>query len=259
MKKNFKRKNYVLIGAIGIAAVALTSVGFATWITGITSEPVTTDGISIEVDTVNNKTSYIEAAVGASEKITIGESNVSSATEGDLYVESAIGYDFDVVFTSFRVITSTNFDIESVAISLAIYETSGDESTVVDTEGVGIYPVELDSVTNTDKKTYIALGKSALTTGQDGGLTPISSGQDGYVDGYNCYTLTGMKLSFDWGSLFNSKKPTEYYNARITSASTIDEKLRIAQEASSRLTKMNEHLSGKTLKITFTLNGDYNS
>ena len=35
MKKNFKRKNYVLIGAIGIAAVALTSVGFATWITGM--------------------------------------------------------------------------------------------------------------------------------------------------------------------------------------------------------------------------------
>ena len=50
MKKNFKRKNYVLIGAIGIAAVALTSVGFATWITGM-QQTTATNNISVTVDT----------------------------------------------------------------------------------------------------------------------------------------------------------------------------------------------------------------
>ena len=51
MKKNFKRKNYVLIGAIGIAAVALTSVGFATWITGMQKPEAIIENISVTVDT----------------------------------------------------------------------------------------------------------------------------------------------------------------------------------------------------------------
>lgn len=257
MKKNFKRKNYVLIGAIGIAAVALTSVGFATWITGITQNEVTTGGISIEVDTVNNKTSYIEAAVGADEKIKIGEPNVSSTTNGDLYVENTITPDFDVTLTSFRVITSTNFTNLSVGISLAIYETNGNESTVVKTEGVGIYPVELDGTTNTGKDTYIALGKSELTTAENGGLTPIASAEGGKVEGYNCYTLSDMKLTFVWGTAFDSKTPTKFYENMNSTADTFEEKLANVQEATSRLTKMNTDLNGKKLKITFTLNGSY--
>ena len=174
MRKNFKRKNHVLIGAIGIAAVALTSVGFATWITGITQNEATTGGISIEVDTVNNKTSYIEAAVGADEKIKIGEQNVLSTTNGDLYVANTITPDFDVTLTNFRVITSTNFKITNVGISLAIYDSVGTTTADgISVDGVGIYPNLLDEKDNTGegaKKTYIALTKSTLTTGENGGL-----------------------------------------------------------------------------------------
>ena len=51
MRKNFKRKNYVLFGAIGIAAVALSSVGFATWITGMQKLTDDDNTITIKVDT----------------------------------------------------------------------------------------------------------------------------------------------------------------------------------------------------------------
>ena len=258
MKKNFKRKNYVLIGAIGIAAVALTSVGFATWITGITQNTVTTEGISIEVDTVNNKTSYIEAEVKDNEIIKIGEANVTSNTNGDLYVENTITPDFDVEFKKFRIITSTNFTITNVGISLAIYNSDGKSTpTDVSVDGVGIYPNQLDGAANTEaKQTYIVLGTSELTT--TSGLTQITEGSD-FVTGYNCYKLTDMKLTFGWGSAFSGKKPTEYYHDKITSASTIEQKLGIAQEATNRLTKMKTDLNGKKLKITFTLNGSYSN
>lgn len=263
MKKNFKRKNYVLIGAIGIAAVALTSVGFATWITGITQNTVTTEGISIEVDTVNNKTSYIEAAVGADEKIKIGEQNVSSTTNGILYVENTIAPDFDVTLTNFRVITSTNFTITNVGISLAIYDSDGrTPATGVSVNGVGIYPNLLDGEDNTGegaKKTYIALTKSTLTTGENGGLTPISSGSAGYVADYNCYTLSNMNLTFAWGSAFELKEPTEYYNDMNKDVTKFEDKLANVQKATNRLTKMKTDLNGKKLKITFTLNGSYSN
>lgn len=255
MKKNFKRKNYVLIGAIGIAAVALTSVGFATWITGIQQKTDTTNDISVSVDAVNNKTSYIEVAVDQAETIKIGEASTVSNQNGVMNVESPIDADLEVTFTTFKVITDTNFRISNIGISLAIYEGDNFSSKVLVDSTNGIYAKTINGTSNeSTKSTYITLNKTTIATSE---LTKLTEGA-GHVKGYNCYKLTNMNLKFSWGSLFGNVEPSTHYGS-FTENSSFEDRLAKVQQATAELTEMYSNLNGSKMKITFTLNGDYSS
>lgn len=256
MRKNFKRKNYVLLGAIGIAAVALSSVGFATWITGIQQKSDTTNDISVSVDAVNNKTSYIEVAVDQAETIKIGEASTVSNQNGVMNVESPIDADLEVTFTTFKVITDTNFRISNIGISLAIYEGDKLSSKVSVDSTNGIYAKTINGTSNeSTKSTYITLNKTTIATSE---LSPLSQGTDGYVKGYNCYKLTNMNLKFSWGSLFGNVEPSTHYGS-FAENSSFDDRLAKVQQATAELTEMYSNLNGSKMKITFTLNGDYSS
>ena len=80
MKKRIKRNNYILFGAIAVAAVALSGVGFATWITGMQKLTDDDNTITIKVDTAKNDTLYIDAAIDINDSsIYLGEASTEQS------------------------------------------------------------------------------------------------------------------------------------------------------------------------------------
>ena len=78
MKKN-KKSKLVLFSVIGLAAISIGTVGFATWVTGLDKKTETVN-TTITVDTASNKTCYVEAV--------LDDSSISLKITGIAYSEN---------------------------------------------------------------------------------------------------------------------------------------------------------------------------
>lgn len=72
MKRKVNKGKIALFSALGLSAVALTSVGLATWIAGV---QVTTDSAyaTLSVDTVSNKSEFLEVNIAESTQMKVAE------------------------------------------------------------------------------------------------------------------------------------------------------------------------------------------
>lgn len=260
MKKNFKRKNYVLIGAIGIAAVALTSVGFATWITGMQQTTVTTGDISVSVDTAENSTKYLDVVIDSSNStMHIGEKVTSGAI-----TNSGDPTDLEIAFTKFQLIIGdkyTSTQLEKVKVEMTVTNLP---TGITFTNG-GFVPTNLYGTTkNSENKSYLQF-PAEFGTVTDGkfyvNMTDVAeSEKSANLKGYTVKKATletGNKLTLTWGTVFGNKKesPATYYNGRLDATQNVEEKLGIMDEATKTLNHMKDLLNGKTLTYTFTVTG----
>lgn len=245
MKKNFKRKNYVLIGAIGIAAIALTSVGFATWITGM-QQPKDDSTISVAVDTARNDTKYIEATLEES-KLYLGEPTSESQTGEKINITNGKATDLSIKFSSFRVIVSDIYEESSISVGMTV--SFSDDTKADYLQGENGFTKKGGSTT------YIAFPITFVNNGVVK-LNPKESSLTGYYE----KELVSPTIELTWGDTFENKKPSEYYNDQLTSGNkTLDQKLGLMSTATSTLKEMYTALNGQTITLTFTVNATLKS
>ena len=122
MKKNIKSK-IVLFSVIGLAAISIGTVGFATWVTGLDKKTETVN-TSITVDTASNKTCYVEAVLGDDNSISLTE----NTTDKDSLIKiegTPAATDLTITFTKLKVIVSSeSYIFNSLDFSLAAAESN---------------------------------------------------------------------------------------------------------------------------------------
>lgn len=246
MKKN-KKSKIVLFSVIGLAAISIGTVGFATWITGVDSRTVSNDTI-VQVDTSKNKTVIVEAAL-SDKTLNLQEPNTSDEKQL-IKVENGGETDLTITFSSFRVIVSDAYVLGGISFSL---EGTTIENCAVDGEDkLSIYPTSLyDGVSNDSKASYLKIGTSNIATSS---LKTMTASDTGYVAGYQCYTLDNMSYSFSWGTMFGDGNltPSKYLStcAEANAADTTDKKLAYVEKCNKMLKAMNTNLNGSTIKLT---------
>lgn len=262
MRKNFKRKNYVLFGAIGIAAVALSSVGFATWITGM--QQTTQDGsISVTVDTAENSTKYLDIALSDTNKtLHLGE-NIT--VEGQkISTANGKAQDLDIAFSSFQLIIGDKYSSEQIAAAKVKLEIKNLPAGITFTNGAFV-PTNLyaDNV-NTNGESYLKLPANfgTVTNGvYYVNMTDVDDNdKSANLKGYTVKKPTlaeGGKLNFSWGTIFgnNGDSPLTYYNSLLEAETNVETKLGIMDTATKTLNHMHKLLNNANLTFTFTLVG----
>ena len=241
MKKN--KSKIVLFSVIGLAAISIGTVGFATWITGIKKETVT-DNLTVNVDTSKNDTVLLDATLSSKEII------LKESVTGQTYLNTNNSGIYPVLslnFTTFIVTTSKYYTFNGVKVALSF---AGSVSDVAVDSNNGIYPTNLfDGSDNTLKKSYITLAKNKFESSEFNIITETSDSN--YIEGYNTYKFTAMKLEFSWGSMFNSQSPCTFYNSPSDAPANNKEKLQYMENANKTLQKMYNDLN-KTITLTLT-------
>ena len=246
MKKN--KSKIVLFSVIGLAAVSIGTVGFATWITGIKRETMT-DNLTIEVDNSKNDTVLLDATL-SSKQIVLKES-----VKDQEYLNTnntGVSPVLSLNFTTFIVTTSKDYTFNGVNVALSFAESVTDVA--VDENSNSIYPIKLfdESNNTTSKKSYITLAKTEFASSDFD--TIIDTSDSNYVEGYNTYKFKTMKLDFKWGSMFNGDSPCTFYNNPSPVPANNKEKLQYMEKANKTLQKMYSDLNGKTITLTLTAN-----
>ena len=250
MKKNTKSK-IVLFSVIGLAAISIGTVGFATWVTGLDKKTETVN-TSITVDTASNKTCYVEATLSSDNSISLTEKKAAEGSLIKIEGENVPETDLKITFEKLKVIVSDGYTFNSLDFALG----AADSNPILNCSYVetGVCPTALyEGTSNGSNLTYFNVSKSSYTT-TNGGLVLAEKEGDharDYIEGYNTYVATSLEFTFKWGTLFGGdKSPSEYY--KKTDNITAD--LQTSATATKVLKHMNKCLSGKSVKLTITAN-----
>lgn len=248
--KNNKKSKIVLFSVIGLAAISIGTVGFATWFTGIESK-TDTETLSVTVDTSKNTSCIVEATLSES-ALHFGEKVLKS--DSNLIYNDGENEDLTITFSKFVVIASKDVNLSKVTFSLA-------GSTISDcsvTSGAEVIPTNLYDGKANDGKSYFKLSQSEFAFTENATLTYMKEmevSDPKYIAGYNCYNLSNMEYSFSWGTLFGGQSPCTYYNNLLKNVKSQTEKLKQMEEYYKILQDMNKNLSaaGNTLKLTINV------
>ena len=206
MKKNTKSK-IVLFSVIGLAAISIGTVGFATWVTGLDKKTETVN-TSITVDTASNKTCYVEAVLGDDNSISLTEKTPANNSLIKIEGKDVHETDLKITFKKLKVIVSDEYTFNSLDFTLG----AADSEPILNCSYVeaGVCPTILyEGSPNGSNLTYFNVEKSSYTTGSNGGLVLAeSTGTHAidYIEGYNTYVATSLEFTFKWGTLFGGDK-----------------------------------------------------
>ena len=243
--KNNKKSKIVLFSVIGLAAISIGTVGFATWITGIINKTVT-DNLTVVVDNSKNDTVLLDATL-SSNQIILKESVTGKEYLNTDNIDTSPVLSLN--FSTFIVTTSKDYTFNGVNVALSFAESVTDVK--VDTAKNSIYPTELiDGNENASKSSYITLGKTKFASTEFDKITATSDSN--YIEGYNTYKFTTMTLDFSWGSMFNGDSPCKFYNNPSPVPANNKEKLQYMEKANKTLQKMYNDFKGKTITLTLT-------
>ena len=251
--KNNKKSKLVLFSVLGLAAISIGTVGFATWITGVV-ETKASDTVIVNVDTSKNKTAIIEATLN-DKSLTLKEPTSTEAEKSNqiITVESGAETDLKITFSKFRVIVSSAYKLQSVSFDIG---TTSIDNCKISEDKLSIYPTKLyEGIDNTNSLSYLKVGTATIELSS---LKKIESGE-GYVEGYSCYTLNSMEYSFSWGTMFGdgTQKPSTYLSKcteATNSLSNIEDKLAYIEKCNKMLNAMYTNLDGNSLTLSVIAN-----
>lgn len=273
MKKTGRNK--ILLGfSIGFAVVSLSTVGLATWLIGLQNNKVVLDNINVVVDGISDETSYLNIKVADDDHgINISDTiNAEVAPEtGGVSLDGEPNNDFEVKLSSFDIVYSEDAKFKSLNIDVKLDNEEFPVATLSEStlsESTITFP---DKSTTTDyfgrsgeSLTFIDfVDKTSFTKEADltsNGYTSVSD-----YEGYKFFKKSNtsekdyQSFEFTWGSIFGNKSPIEYYNEKIKSAETTDAKLNMLNQVKVELSQLNKLFTGKTIKITVTLDVGSNS
>lgn len=251
MRKELKsksRRKWLLGGSLAFASVALLTTGFATWVIG--TKKTSGDGqLNIDVDTAEDNSVELTFSLDTDNTIFVAEP--AGETNHNLTIKRKTGTDrepdWNITIKDLKIVVGQTFyeslkgkDLK-IAFELQKDVTEAENKNLVTKDEVG---VRTGSSWN-----YIELAKSKF----DVTLPPS------YPEGGKIYDINdtpnnpNKTFSFTWGSYFDEKAPSVFYQEKEESrgSQTLRE---YYQNALKELKAMNTALNGGELKLTATFN-----
>lgn len=264
MRKELKsksRRKWLLGGSLAFASVALLTTGFATWVIG--TQKTSGDGkVHIGVDTAKDNSVELTFNLDTDNKIFVaedaGNSNPNLTIERD-ESEADTKPDWDIKIKDLNIVVGDTFynslkakqkekqeagqDLDLKIVFELQKDVTEDKNSVTD-DKVGVRGEQTGLSWN-----YITLKKPSFEV-----TLPTSYPVDGKIYDINETPNNPDKtFSFDWGSYFDGKAPSDFYKEKEGSkgSQTLRE---YYQKALKELQAMKTALNGGDLKLTATFN-----
>lgn len=247
MRKELKsksRRKWLIGGSLAFASVALLTTGFATWVIG--TQKTSGDGqLHIGVDTAEDNSVELTFSLDTDNRIFVAE--VAGETNPNLKIERGEGEtgtepDWNIKIKDLNIVVGETFynsikDKQDLKIVFELQKGVTEDKNSVTNDQVGVRGGQTGSSWN-----YIKLAKSAF----DVNLPKV------YPAGGEIYDINdtpdNKTFSFDWGSYFDGKAPSEFYKLHEPK-----EGLRgYYQNALKELQAMKTALNGGELTLTAT-------
>ena len=217
--KSTKRK-YLVGGIAAFAGVALLTTGVATWVIGANS--TAQKDVTVTVDGKQNNSASIE--IGEVSPLKIGEKeNVNS---GFVQVTDAAAGNMKVTLSNVTYSYSSSFTSKGVAIKFSIDYGYNSEGAATSSLGNLVTETKIG-----DKRTTAKDGKSNNKNAADSwqyiaapeNATGLETGAD------TTHTISSLVIEFKWGSFFDGKTPSSYYNglslSTVADAKNVEDEL----------------------------------
>ncbi len=272
MNKN-KKSKVVLFSVIGLAAVSIGTVGFATWVVGV-QKTETSLTVKALVDDTKNSSLYLDA-VASTESVKIAEKVaypgsgtkqpydvITTVTESD--PSDSITVDENALNFSFTKLQFSIGDAAEMPTKLKIELLNGVDENVAnkvtsDNNKLGStlrngtswnylsfdYTYTLSTTSNTD------------LTGENKVLKITESSEPG--KSYKTYLIENKTFTFDWGSFFNKVSPVNYYNGLAktiyegASTNKVEELFNLADSAHAEIKQMKDALTAENVVLNVKL------
>ena len=254
MNKN-KKSKVVLLSVIGLAAISIGTVGFATWMVGVEkkSESLT---FTANVDNTLNESIYLEA-VASSNEIIVAEKVEHTKANTDI-----LGAKVDSPLGEGNVTVNANalqFTFATLKYSVGNGATKPTKlhlklATATDTINACnvVTTSALTGERTGNKWSYLAYDKTFTIDGN--GVDSIATTKTS-EDSYTVYDFGTKTFTLNWGDFFGSNSPVTYYNTISAKEgySSASAKFTLADNVSKELTAMKTALKGKQLTIDVSL------
>lgn len=263
-----KNKKSLLVGACALAGVAVTSVGFATWVFGVENRNAQTE-YKVLVDNVENDTVYLTIGKIADAKINIGES-VPHSKAGDYIVGTKAGEGTTLVANAME------FKIPDIQIkigkSVATKPTTLSINLLADDNTFNKVTLEKEDYFKRSAGDYNYVKYTRDITLDFTSGDSANMKEEGSTESYYNYKFVGSKAgstdfvdTLKWGTFFGNaddktnNSPVTYYNSReiITSTMNDEAKFNAKLEASSKayeeVSAMHKALDDKTFTFKISL------
>ena len=239
MNKNRKSK-LVLFSVIGLAAVSIGTVGFATWVVGVQKK---TESLTVtaSVDNTKNSSVYLEAVVENS-PVKVAETSIYPTAESQ-------PNKWDIVTASYESGAAIAVDPNALQFKFTTLQYSyGNDATVPSKLTIELLEGESDNTAN--KVTTSKVGRDgsswrylkfnheySLSTSEETDLAAkklkvTEVNQDG--KSFKKFTVDNKIFTLEWGSYFNDTNPVSYYNS--LSKTNIYDKAEVTDKVSAMFT-----------------------
>ena len=262
MNKNRKSK-LVLFSVIGLAAVSIGTVGFATWVVGVQHK---TESLTVTalVDNTKNSSVYLEAAT---------DGNPVKIAEKAVYPETgSTAKDWDIVTASTENGASITVDPDALQFKFNTLKYSyGNDATVPTQLSIKLLYGESENVANL--VSFNEVGRSGASwrylefehvyTLVTDGETDLENNKLKINDisdsskSYRTFEVVNKVFTLEWGSYFGNTNPVAFYNSlskKIWEDDLVVDKTSelfdLADKAYSEITRMNSVLTTGSPKLT---------
>ena len=256
MNKN-KKSKVVLFSVLGLAAISIGTVGFATWMVGVEKKSETLT-FTANVDNTLNESIYLEA-VASTNKIVIAESAAHTKVNNDILgakidspvEEGNVTVSADALKFTFTTLKfSAGNDAEKPAkLHISLEDTSINTINKVETSKV--------DGRSTGPWTYLAFDKTFtidyLAKLDSNDIDVISTAPEGAS--YTVYDFSTKTFVFDWGTFFDGNSPVTYYNLISNGGgyNNAQAMFTLADNVNAELEAMNTALKNGELKVKVAL------
>lgn len=253
MRKELKsksRRKWLIGGSLAFASVALLTTGFATWVIG--TQKTSGDGqLNIGVDTAEDNSVELTFSLDENDK-KIFVAEAAGDTNPNLKIERGEGEtgtepDWNIKIKDLKIVVGETFynsikDKQGLKIVFELQKDVTEDKNLVTKDKVGVRGGQTGSSWN-----YIKLAKSEFNV-----TLPVSYPAGGKIYDIND-TPDNKTFSFNWGSYFGEKAPSDFYKEKEGSrgSQTLRE---YYQNALQELQAMKTALNGGELTLTATFN-----
>lgn len=265
MNKN-KKSKIVLFSVIGLAAVSIGTVGFATWVVGVQRTEVGLQ-LSAKVDDTQNKSIMLEAVINPDYEFKVAETQEhNTITDNDLVVtgntgSNSIGYDRNAMKFQFSTLQFSCGDAATKPSKLTLkLATDGANSFNTVTAN------KLGSERTDSPWTYLSLDYTLTLDYNEGVSKNVTAKAKVEGQSYTTYEIDTKTFDMHWGTFFgnasyeSNTSPLQYYNSISNKKEggsgpyvydTPSELFTLADNIHSEISTMNSVLnnSSNTLKI----------
>ncbi len=252
------KNKFLLMGLIGLTAISLAGVGFATWVVGVQKKEMDTK-LQVDVDDTQNDSIIVQATM-ATEKLIVAQNTEVVRGEHDIIGTSksagSIGYDANAL----------KFKLTNITYMV------GKAATGKPTK----LHIELDNTKNAFNQTkteYIQNKVNPATTykrtalGADESWTYLSFSTDIALNSmgedlnkdvstakYEKYVIAEKEFTIDWGTYFGSGDlPTTFYNEKYKAETDADFLFSSGEYVTKELQAMKDAFTRQTVTISLSL------